>query len=52
MVINKLDIVIAFDTTGSMASRMHFDAMMAECDDAEMKEFFASYKVERDNIDT
>lgn len=34
-----------------MKSRMHFDAMMEECDDDEMKGVFASYKAERDNID-
>lgn len=42
----------AVSSCGTMASRMHFDKMMAECDDAEMKGVFASYKAERDNIDT
>lgn len=42
----------AVSSRGTMASRMHFDAMMAECNDAEMKEVFASYKAERDNIDS
>lgn len=42
----------AVSSRGTMASRMHFDAMMEECNDAEMKGVFASYKEERDNIDT
>lgn len=41
----------AVSSRGTMKSRMHFDAMMEECDDAEMKGVFASYKAERDNID-
>lgn len=41
----------AVSSRGTMASRMHFDAMMADCNDAEMKEVFASYKAERDNIE-
>ncbi|WP_288084633.1 hypothetical protein [Xylanibacter rodentium] len=40
----------AVSSRGTIASRMHFDAMMADCNDAEMKEVFASYKAERDNI--
>lgn len=36
---------------GTLKSRMHFDTMMAECDDAEMTGVFASYKSERDNIE-
>lgn len=42
----------AVSSRGTMASRMHFDAMMADCNDAEMKEVFASYKAERDNIES
>lgn len=42
----------AVSSRGTMASRLHFDEMMAECDDAEMKGVFASYKVERDNIES
>ncbi len=40
----------AVSSRGTMKSRMHFDAMMEECDDAEMKGVFSSYKAERDNI--
>lgn len=41
----------AVSSRGTMKSRMHFDAMMEECNDAEMKGVFASYKAERDNIE-
>lgn len=41
----------AVSSRGTMRSRMHFDTMMAECDDDEMNEVFASYKAERDNIE-
>lgn len=36
---------------GTMQARMYFDAMMSECDDAELRGVFASYKAERDKID-
>lgn len=36
---------------GTLKSRMHFDSMMAACDDDEMTDVFASYKSERDNIE-
>ena len=41
----------AVSSRGTMKARMHFDKMMAECDDAEMNGVFASYKAERDNIE-
>mgnify|MGYP001041111697 FL=1 len=40
----------AVSSRGTMKAREHFDSMMAECNDAEMKKVFASYKAERDNI--
>lgn len=36
---------------GTLKSRMRFDTMMEECNDAEMNGVFASYKAERDNIE-
>lgn len=41
----------AVSSRGTMKARMHFDAMMNECDDAELKGVFNSYKAERDKID-
>lgn len=41
----------AVSSRGTMKARMRFDTMIAECDDAEMKGVFASYKAERDNIE-
>ncbi len=41
----------AVSSRGTMKSRLHFDKMMAECDDAEMRDVFASYKAERDSMD-
>lgn len=35
---------------GSLKSRVHFDRMMEECDDAELNGVFLSYKSERDDI--
>lgn len=37
---------------GSMQARHHFDKLMEECDDYEMKEVFASYKKVRDSFDS
>lgn len=42
----------AVSSRGTLKARMHFDTMMAECDDDEMKGVFASYKAERDKIDS
>ena len=36
---------------GSMKARCNFDVLMGSCEDDEMKEVYASYKKERDNID-
>lgn len=41
----------AVSSRGTMASRRRFDKMMADCDDAEMREVFASYKSERDSVE-
>lgn len=35
---------------GSMKARKCFDSLMGACDDEEMKEVYASYKKERDNV--
>lgn len=37
---------------GSMKARCNFDALMGACDDDEMIEVYASYKKERDDIDS
>lgn len=43
----------AVSSRGTMASRMHFDAMRAKfADDKEMNDVFDSYQAERDNIET
>ena len=36
---------------GSMKARHNFDVLMDACDDDEMKEVYASYKKERDDLD-
>lgn len=36
---------------GAMKARFNFDVLMDACDDDEMKEVYASYKKERDDID-
>lgn len=42
----------AVSSRGTMKSRLHFDKMYDECgSDPEMKEVFASYKAERDNLE-
>lgn len=37
---------------GSMKARCNFDVLMGACDDDEMKEVYASYKKERDSLDS
>lgn len=37
---------------GSMKARCNFDVLMGACDDDEMKEVYASYKKERDSMDS
>ena len=41
----------AVSSRGTMKARMHFDSMMEECTDAELRGVFDSYKAERDNIE-
>lgn len=41
----------AVSSRGTMKARMHFDSMMEECTDAELRDVFDSYKAERDNIE-
>lgn len=49
---NTADLVRASAMSrGSMKARMHFDKMMNECADAEMKNVWCSYKDERDSFD-